>query len=92
MTKKMGKKENTILEKVWSLVQTDSEELKKISTHVAVLNQEMSDVKVSIKEIKDGYITKIEFSPIQKIVYGLVGAVLLAVLGAILALVIIRGG
>lgn len=88
----MNQKENNILEKVWGLTQTNSKELKEIGSHVAVLNQEMGDVKIDIKDIKDCYVTKIEFSPIQKIVYGLIGTVLLAVLSAILALVIIKGG
>jgi len=41
-----------------------------------------------ILERMDGYVTKEEFRPVQRIVYGLVGGVLLTMLGAVIALVI----
>jgi thiosulfate reductase cytochrome b subunit len=41
-----------------------------------------------IKEIKDSYVSKIEFKPVQKIVYGLVGTILTTVLLAGLYLII----
>lgn len=86
----MLKNKNDLLEKIWALIQANSKELHKIGSHVAVLNQEMGDVKVDIKEIKDGYVKTEEFSPIKKIVYGIVGGVLMAVLAAILGLVILK--
>lgn len=39
-------------------------------------------------KVKNEYVTKEDFKPVKKIVYGLVGASLLAVLGSIFALVI----
>jgi hypothetical protein len=40
------------------------------------------------EHIDDTYVTKDTFGPIQKLVYGLVGAILLAVLGAVVALIL----
>ena len=44
--------------------------------------------KKLLDEMDNRYVSKDSFSPIQKIVYGLVGAVLLGVVGAIMALII----
>ena len=52
--------------------------------HLETTNQ-ISDLS-SI--ITNNYVTKEAFKPIQKLAYGLVGAVLLAVLGAIMALLL----
>jgi len=55
---------------------------------------EKSETKISQKidrlseEIDDRYVTKVEFHPVQKVVYALIGAILLAVLMAIMALII----
>ena len=85
-----NQKENSVLGKIWNLTQVNSKELKKISTHVAVLNSEMGGVKDEISEIKTGYVKNEAFSPIQKLVYGFAGAILLAITGAILGLVMIK--
>lgn len=42
------------------------------------------------KSLKSNYVTKTEFLPIQKLVYGMVGLILVSVVGAILALVVKR--
>ena len=84
----MPKSNEKILEKIWVISRDNQKELNKISGHVAVLNQEMGDVKEEIKDFKVRYVKKEEFSPIQKIVYSIVGAILLAVLGALISLVI----
>lgn len=44
-------------------------------------------VKVILEKLDD-YVTKEEFRPVQRIVYGLVGGALLTMLGAVIALVI----
>ena len=43
---------------------------------------------VFCKEIKDSYVSKVEFKPVQKIVYSLVGTVLSAVLASILYIIL----
>lgn len=40
------------------------------------------------KSLKSTYVTKTEFLPVQKLVYGMVGLTLVTVVGAILALVL----
>ena len=40
------------------------------------------------KSLKSTYVTKTEFLPIQKLVYGMVGLILVSVVGAVLALVV----
>ena len=41
-----------------------------------------------LKTVTGNYVTKSEFEPVQRIVYGLVGLVLVAVFGALVALVV----
>ena len=43
---------------------------------------------VFCEEIKDSYVSKVEFKPVQKIVYSLVGTVLSAVLASILYIIL----
>lgn len=40
------------------------------------------------KELKSEYVTKAEFEPVKRVVYGLIGIILVAVVGAIVALVL----
>jgi hypothetical protein len=59
---------------------------------IAVLQNDISHIQTDIKEIKEKlenrYITKDEFDPVKKIVYGLVGVILVAVVGALIAIVV----
>lgn len=59
---------------------------------LAVLQNDMNYIKEKINDIdskvSSGYVTKEEFEPIKKIVYGVVSLILTAVVGAIVALVI----
>ena len=61
------------------------------SSDSAVIQNDISYIKTDICEIKiklDGhYVTKEEFEPIKRVVYGAVGASLISLVGAILALV-----
>lgn len=50
------------------------------------------DVREMRQELKNEYVTKSEFEPVQKIVYGLVGLILVAVISAIIGIVIISPG
>ena len=56
------------------------------------IKKDISYIKVSVTEIKDtikkDYVTKVEFDPIKKIVYGLVSIVLASVFIAVLSMVI----
>ena len=67
-----------------------------LQTQVAVLTQATMDIKSDVTEIKtkldSRYVSKDEFEPIKKLVYGVVGLILTTVIGALLALVVFRGG
>lgn len=65
------------------------EELGKLRHELDTADRDIES-KVSILETKVDrtYVKLIEFEPVRKIVYGLVGAVLLSVIAAVLALVI----
>jgi hypothetical protein len=59
---------------------------------LAVITNDLQYLKQEIRDIKDSvtgsYVTKEEFSPVKKIVYGLVSVILLAVGGALINLII----
>lgn len=70
-------------------------------TRAQLMEQTMCEIKKDIAEIKqdvkdlinslDGkYVSRIEFKPVQSVVYGMVGFILLAVLGAIVSLIIVK--
>jgi len=43
-----------------------------------------------LRENSEKYVSKLEFEPIQRIVYGMVAIILVAVLGALVALVVMK--
>lgn len=61
-------------------------------TSLALMANDMKYMRQDISEIKNtvrhGYVTKEEFEPIKKIVYGLVGLILVSVVGAVVSLVV----
>lgn len=75
---------------------TERAESEAVAIAAAVLKNDIDHIKLDIAEIKDGfkemracYLTKTEFEPVKKVVYGLVTIILIAVVGAVLALVVI---
>ena len=68
---------------------------KNIMQEIKELKKDINDIKVCIAElpekikeaIANDYVSKEAFRPVQKVVYGLVGAVMIGVVGAILALI-----
>jgi hypothetical protein len=75
---------------------TRSKEFKPTASDLAItaagVAVDISYIKADISNINskldDHYVTKDQFAPIQRLVYGLVGLILIAVVGAILALVL----
>lgn len=61
-------------------------------TQMAVIANDIAYIKRDVAEIKktlaESYVTREEFEPIKKIVYGLVSLILVAVVGALVALVL----
>lgn len=69
-----------------------SQSNNQISVDLAVMANKVDNIDTTVKDIQrklEGeYITKDQFEPIQRIVYGMVSLVLVAVFGALVALVI----
>lgn len=64
----------------------------ELSAILARMDERLKNVQADVVDIKVACVTRDEFEPIKRVVYGLVGATLITVVGAILALVIVRGG
>ena len=60
---------------------------------IAVIKNEIIHIRRGVEEIKEDlktkYVTKEEFNPVKKIVYGAVCFILVGVMGALVALVIV---
>lgn len=67
---------------------------KDRDTSLDVLANEMKHISRDVSDIKStlrgSYVTKDEFEPIKKIVYGLVGLILVTVVGGLMGLVILQ--
>jgi len=61
-------------------------------TTVALIAKDVEYIKKDVGDIKErlekSYVTREEFDPIKKLVYGIVGLVLTGVVGALLTLII----
>lgn len=61
-------------------------------TQLALLQKDVSYIKDKVnaveKKMDDQYVSKVEFEPIKRLVYGMVGLVLTSVFAAIIALVV----
>jgi hypothetical protein len=62
------------------------------SVNIAVLQTDMSYIRQTLDEMRSDlngkYVTKEQFDPVQKIVFGIVSLLLISVVGAILSLVL----
>lgn len=68
----------------------DSINRRKDDTEIALVAQDVGYLIKQVDKINDklehDYVTQDQFDPVRKIVYGLVGTILLAVISAILAI------
>ena len=68
-------------------------EIKELLVQVTQMSTTLSNVEKDISELKkdlrEQYVTRTEFEPVQRLVYGLVGLVLVAVVSALIGLVVI---
>ena len=59
---------------------------------LAVLDERTKAIQQSVKDIQaqlaNSYVTRQEFEPVKRIVYGMVGVILVTVVGALLVLVL----
>lgn len=78
--------ELTSLEKqLSSFVRKSEKDSAVIQLDIVYIKQSVLDIK---KMIGDKYVTRDEFDPIKRIVYGMVSLVLVSFVGAVLALII----
>ena len=68
--------------------QTDETKLAVIQNDLTYIKAKLNDVD---EKVSTHYVSKEEFEPIKKIVYGLVSLILIAVVGALVALVVDKG-
>ncbi len=68
----------------------------QLAAELAVMQNDLTTIKEDVADIKrtlkHEYITQNEFDPVKKVVYGLVGIILVTVAGAVVALVMRRPG
>lgn len=65
--------------------QTDETKLAVISTDIAYIKSDVAEIR---RMQQTNYVSHDEFEPIKRIVYGLVGLILVAVVGALVSLVV----
>ena len=65
--------------------QSDETKLAVIQTDLTYIKEKLNAVD---NKVSSHYVSKEEFEPIKKIVYGLVSLILIAVVGALVALVV----
>ncbi|MGL4457917.1 MAG: hypothetical protein ACRCUB_05895 [Plesiomonas shigelloides] len=63
-----------------------SKDIQDLSTNVALLQEQVKNLQATVKEL----VTRVEFTPVKLIAFGLAGTILSSVLMAILARVIIK--
>ena len=76
-------------------METTMEELKQLlSDHdlIVRIDERTAALGVTMEDVKKNYVTKEEFNPVKKLIYGLVALVLSGVVGAIIGLVINNPG
>ncbi len=64
------------------------DDYKSILVALDFIKKDIDEIK---RKLDSNYVTKDQFEPVKKIVYGLVSLILIAVVGAIVALVIKTG-
>lgn len=55
------------------------------------IDLKVTRIETKIDAVEKSYVSRIEFQPVQRIVYGLVGVIMLSFLASVLALVITKG-
>lgn len=62
-----------------------SSSVEVIANDIEYIKRDISEIKTSVTQ---GYVTKAEFEPIKRIVYGVVSLILIAVVGAVISSVV----
>ena len=69
---------------------TDQEKLtnEALGIHLKYIREELTEIRATLVQFKDNYVTKQEFAPVKMTVYGFVGLVLTGVIGALIMVVL----
>ncbi len=68
----------------------DTKRIPLICKDISEMRGNISDIKEMFIAADKRYVNQDQFSPVQKLVYGVVALILTAVMGALIALVVIR--
>lgn len=63
----------------------DRIKLAEIKVETGYIKAQVDDIK---RIVGEDYVTKAEFDPVRRLVFGLVGLIMIAVVGALLALIV----
>ncbi|MBU0847062.1 hypothetical protein KKH23_07700 [Patescibacteria group bacterium] len=67
---------------------------KENRTKLAVIANDITYIKKEVEDIseklEDNYITRQEFDPVKKVVYGIIAIILTSVMAALVALVVLK--
>jgi len=59
-----------------------------VASDIARIKEDIGEIKAALKEQGETYLSRVEFDPVKKLVYGLVGLILTAVVVALVGLVV----
>lgn len=69
----------------WPDPQKNKIQLVTIATDIHYIKRDLEEIK---QELTGRYVTQEEFDPIKRVVYGLIGLILVSFVGSVIALVI----
>jgi len=67
--------------------QSDHDLLVGLSSEMGTVSREVKEIR---RELREDLVTRLEFLPVQRLVYGGVASALLAVIGALISLVLAK--
>lgn len=69
---------------------SDSEDEIKLAVIAKDIEYIKDSIKVINRKLDKDYVTKMEFEPVKRIVYGMVGIILVAVLSGVVGMVVMQ--
>lgn len=88
MNEEMRRQDDKALENLQHRFDRHLEIYAQNGKELAGLKAEMAGMREDIKGLFKGVVYKSEFSPVQKLVYGVVGLILVSFFGALIALIL----
>jgi hypothetical protein len=82
---------DVVLARIDERTKNTDKAIADIKGDVRSIREELSSTYVTKTEfapVKEDYVSKKDFEPVRKIVYGVIGIILVAVIGALVALVV----